>query len=324
MVANGESMTKHNSPDLHRRITEQIASAIAAGAGEYRMPWHSSTNGTICTPHNPVGKYRYNGINVLTLWCAQQSQGFRSSQWASYQQWLSAGRQVRRGEIGTPTVTYKKLTPFSEADGGKMSEDSREDARRRLVLVHSGTVFNAGQVDGGLLLEDRVAEPEPFPFAAALIARSGAVIRPNRAHACYMPSRDEIHLPPRADFVSEHAYYGVVFHELTHWTGHPRRCARDLTGRFGSDSYAVEELIAELGSAFLSAEVGLSAAPRVDHAQYIDSWLRVLKSDSKAIFLAAGKATEAATFLLPSVDPEETGLPRQGDSAPARMRPRLP
>lgn len=294
-------MTKAHLPDLHRRITELIVEAIEAGAGEYRMPWHaaSGTDGALGAPHNPVGKYRYRGINILTLWCAQQSQGFRSSQWASYRQWLTAGRQVRQGEIGTPTVLYREQAPFSEASGEKRPDNAGSDARPRLYLVRSGTVFNADQVDGAEPpLPDCGGESESFLVADALIAKSGAAIRSNRAHACYLPASDEIHLPPRAAFVSEHAYYGVAFHELTHWTGHPSRCARDLTGRFGSDSYAVEELIAELGSAFLSAELGLSAAPRVDHAQYIDSWLRVLRSDSKAIFLAAGRATEAATYLL--------------------------
>jgi antirestriction protein ArdC len=293
-------MTKASPPELHRRITEQIAQAIQAGAGEYRMPWHAATGtgGTLRAPHNPVGKYLYRGINILTLWCAQQSQGFRSSQWASYRQWLTAGRQVRQGEIGTPTVTYRKLTPISEATGEKKLNNVETDLRPRLLLVRSGTVFNVDQVDGAEpLLVDCSAEPEPFPVAAALIAKSGAVIRPNRAYACYVPAVDEIHLPPRSSFVSEDAYYGVAFHELTHWTGHPARCARDLGGRFGSDSYAMEELIAELGSAFLSAEVGISATPRLDHAQYIDSWLRVLRSDTKAVSLAAGKASQSVAYL---------------------------
>lgn len=172
------------------------------------------------------------------------------------------------------------------------------DVRRRLCLVRSGTVFNADQIEGA---EEAPAvsatNPEPFPLAASLIDKTGAVIRRDRTHACYIPALDEIHLPPRNSFVSEDAYYGVAFHELTHWTGHSARCARDLGGRFGSDSYAMEELIAELGSAFLSAEVGISAVPRVDHAQYIDSWLRALRSDTKAVFLVAGKASQATAYL---------------------------
>lgn len=293
-------MTKPSPPELHRLITEQIAQAIQAGAGEYRMPWHSASDagGPLRAPHNPIGKYRYRGINVLTLWCAQRSQGFLSSQWASYRQWLSAGRQVRRGESGTPTLVYRELAPFSEANGEKRPDEAEMDVRRRLCLVRSGTVFNADQVDGAAEpVAGSATDSEPFPLAASLIAQTGAAIRHDRANACYVPALDEIHLPPRSSFVSEDAYYGVAFHELTHWTGHPARCARDLGGRFGSDSYAMEELIAELGSAFLSAEVGISAAPRLDHAQYIDSWLRVLRSDTKAVFLAAGKASQATAYL---------------------------
>lgn len=291
-------MTKGSLPDFHRRITEQIAAAIKAGAGEFRMPWHACGDSALRAPHNPVGKYRYRGINILTLWCAQRSKGFRSSQWASYRQWLTAGRQVRRGEVGTPTVGYRELTAFSARSGEKKLEDAETDTRPRLCLVRSGTVFNADQVDGAEQQADCGAATEPFPVAAALIAKSGAAIRPNRAHACYVPAMDEIHLPPRTSFVSEHAYFGVAFHELTHWTGHPKRCARDLTGRFGSDSYALEELVAELGAAFLSAEVGLAVTPRLDHAQYIEPWLRVLRTDSRAVFLAAGRASEAAAYLL--------------------------
>lgn len=298
-------MTKGCLPDLHRRITEQIVGAIEAGTGEYRMPWNSASGSgdALRIPHNPVGGYGYRGINILTLWCAQQAQGFRSSQWASYRQWLTAGRQVRRGEIGTPTVRYRKLEPFSAELGEKKSDEAKTDTRPRLLLVHSGSVFNADQVDGAEpAMPECRSGPEPFPVAAALIANSGAVIRTNPDHACYVPTLDEIHLPPRPTFISDQAYYGVAFHELTHWTGHATRCARDLGGRFGSDSYAMEELIAELGSAFLSAEVGLTATPRVDHAQYIDSWLRVLKTDSKAVFFAAGRAAEAVAYLLPRHD----------------------
>lgn len=293
-------MTKSLPPDLHLRITEQIVSAIEAGAGEYRMPWHSSVaSGATNAPHNPIGRYRYRGINILSLWCAQQTKGYRSAQWASYRQWLTAGRQVRQGEIGTPTVGYRELTTFSPRSDEKKSDDPETATRPRLCLVRSGTVFNADQVDGAEPPEAECgAETEPFPVAAALIAKSGAVIRPNRAHACYVPALDEIHLPARTSFVSECAYFGVAFHELTHWTGHTKRCARSLDGRFGSEAYAMEELVAELGAAFLLAEVGVATAPRVDHAQYIASWLRVLKTDSRAVFLAAGKAAEAAAYLL--------------------------
>jgi antirestriction protein ArdC len=291
-------MKQPSQPELHRRITEQIADAIEAGAGEYRMPWHPRADSAFRAPHNPVGKYRYRGINILTLWCAQHSKGFRSSQWASYWQWLTAGRQVRRGEIGTPTVTYSELAPFSARSGEKKLDNAEKDVRPRLCLVRSGTVFNADQIESAEEpMPDAEANPEPFPLAAALIAKSGAIIRHNRTHACYVPALDEIHLPPRSSFVTENAYYGVAFHELTHWTGHPARCARDLGSRFGSDSYAMEELIAELGAAFLAAESGIAAVPRVDHAQYIDSWLRVLRSDTKAVFLAAGKASEATVHL---------------------------
>jgi antirestriction protein ArdC len=290
-------MTKPGRAGLHRRITEQIVETIEAGAGEYRMPWHPCTGSVLCAPHNPVGKYPYRGINILTLWCAQRRNGFRSSQWASYRQWLTAGRQVRQGERGTSTVRYSEQAPFAARPLQNSSEEEGAEAARTGFLLRPGTVFNADQVEGADEPRDGDLRKDSFPIAASLIAKSGAVIRPDRSYACYVPSLDEIHLPPRTSFVSEHAYYGVAFHELTHWTGHPARCARDLEGRFGSDSYAIEELVAELGSAFLSAEVGLAAEPRVDHARYIESWLRVLRMNERAIFVAAAKASVATSFL---------------------------
>jgi antirestriction protein ArdC len=293
-------MTKPSPRHLHVRITEAIVAAIEAGAGEYRMPWHSSSGtGAFGAPHNPVGRYRYRGINILSLWCAQRTMGYGSSQWASYRQWQAAGRQVRPGEIGTPTVGYSELAGISAAADEKKLTEAPTHQQRRVCLVRIGTVFNADQLHQVADLQQPYAASDPFPVAASLIAQSGAVIRHGRTHACYVPSCDEIHLPPRTAFVSDQAEYGVAFHELTHWTGHRHRCARDLSGRFGSQAYAMEELIAELGAAFLSADVGLAAEPRMDPAQYIESWLQVLKTDTRALFLAAGKAAQACEYLYP-------------------------
>ena len=287
--------------DLHQRITQQIIQAIEAGAGDYRMPWNTKGS-SASLPQNPVGKYDYHGINVLSLWASQQIRAFTTGRWATYRQWLSIGAQVRKGESGSPTVFYKPIM------GGDDRETSGDDApgqgrSGRPFILKTATVFNADQVDG--LHPEHVAPPadQRQDMAEQVIKNSKARILWGGEKPCYLPTRDEIHLPHPEEFVSAEAYYGVAFHELIHWTGYESRCARDLSGRFGSAAYAMEELVAELGAAFLSAEVGLSSQPRKDHAQYIESWLTVLKNDTRAIFSAAASANEACKVLsipLPS------------------------
>ena len=287
--------------DLHQRITQQIIEAMEAGAGEYRMPWNTKGS-SASLPQNPVGKYQYHGINVLSLWASQQLRAFTTGRWATYRQWLSIGAQVRKGETGSPTVFYQVI----------MGDDDRETSVEctstqgrpgRPFILKMATVFNADQVDG--FHPEHVAPPaeQRQDMAEQVIRNSKARILWGGEKACYLPNRDEIHLPHPEDFVSAEAYYGVAFHELVHWTGHEARCARDLSGRFGSAAYAMEELVAELGAAFISAETGVEQHPRNDHASYISSWLTVLKSDARGIFSAASHASKAAQYILTNIPP---------------------
>jgi antirestriction protein ArdC len=281
--------------DLHQRITQQIIQAIEAGAGDYRMPWNTSGS-SASLPQNPVGKYEYHGINVLSLWASQQLRVFTTGRWATYRQWLSIGAQVRKGESGSPTVFYQPIIGDDDRENSSDSASAQSRSVRPFVLKMA-TVFNADQVDG--FHPEHVAPPadQRQDMAEQVIKKSKARILWGGEKACYLPTRDEIHLPNPEEFVSSEAYYGVAFHELIHWTGHESRCARDLSGRFGSAAYAMEELVGELGAAFLAAEVGISQKPRHDHAQYIGSWLELLRDDSRAIFIAAARAHEACAFL---------------------------
>lgn len=281
--------------DLHQRITQQIIQAIEAGAGDYRMPWNTSDS-SASLPQNPVGKYEYHGINVLSLWASQQLRAFTTGRWATYRQWLSIGAQVRKGETGSPTVFYQPIIGDDDRENSSDSASAQTRSVRPFVLKMA-TVFNADQVDG--FHPEHVAPPadQRQDMAEQVIKNSKARILWGGEKACYLPTRDEIHLPHPEEFVSTEAYYGVAFHELIHWTGHESRCSRDLSGWFGSAAYAMEELVAELGAAFLSAEFGVSPQPRADHAQYIGSWLEVLRSEPKAIFSAASTAKQACRYL---------------------------
>lgn len=280
--------------DIHQHITNQIVAAVEKGAGEFRLPWH--TGGAILSPKNVESKKPYRGVNIVALWAASEQRGFSSGIWGTYRQWAQAGAQVRKGEKSSYVVFYKEIQVGDDAAG-----ESDESGRR--LFARATPVFAAEQVDGYDL--PVIANPTPMqPIAAAeaFVAATGATVNHGGSRAYYRSSTDSIQLPPREAFVgtktstAPEAYYSTLLHELTHWTSHEQRCNRQLGKRFGDDAYAMEELVAELGAAFLCSEIGITAEPRIDHAQYLASWLTVLKADKRAIFTAASKASEAVAF----------------------------
>ena len=288
--------------DIHQHITDQIITAIERGAGEFRLPWHSQ--GSIMCPTNIASKKHYRGVNIVALWAASFHRGYTSATWGTYKQWAEAGAQVRKGEKSSYVVFYKELE-YASAEDGQDGQDGETETR---LFARATPVFSAEQVDGYAAPILPAGEPvEPIAAADAFVKATGAVIHHGGSRAYYRPSTDEIQLPHVGDFIgtatstAQEAYYSTLLHELTHWTSHAGRCDRQLGKRFGDDAYAMEELIAELGAAFLCAELGITVEPRDDHAQYLASWLSVLKADKKAIFTAASKASAAATWLKASV-----------------------
>jgi antirestriction protein ArdC len=284
--------------DIHQHITDKIVSAIERGAGDFLLPWHRAAGG-IMRPVNVASKKPYRGINVVALWSYAEESGYSSGVWGTYRQWSEAGAQVRKGEKAAFVVFYKELE-FAAA-----SETS--DAETITRLFARGTpVFAAEQVDGyqaPVIDAPPATIITPIEQAEAFVRATGASVSHGGGRAFYRPSTDSIQLPPREAFIGTptstpaEAYYSTLLHELTHWTSAEARCNRQLGKRFGDQAYAVEELVAELGAAFLCADLRITAEPRADHAQYLASWLSVLKADKKAIFTAASKASEAATFL---------------------------
>lgn len=286
---------KQKTPvDIHQQVTDAIVAAIEANPGEYRMPWQRSGMGSLI-PRNAVTKAPYNGINNLICWCTAEKCQYPTSLWASFKQWQSIGARVRAGEKGTLIVFYKQY---------EVSPGSEDDDGQRLAIRHS-YIFNASQVDGYEASTQPPADPlQRHEGMRRLIEASGADVRIGGEQAYYVPSQDFIQLPDEHCFrQSEETertfqFESTAGHELTHWSGSAKRLNRDLSGRFGDNAYAIEELIAELGAAFLCAELDLTAEPRADHAQYLAHWLRVMKQDKKAIFSAAAKASEAARYLM--------------------------
>ena len=284
--------------DVYARVTSQIINAIEQGVSNWRMPWHTSGKFAF-SPINVASKKPYRGINTLCLWAAAQSKGYERGEWATYQQWQERKAQVRKGEKATLVVFWKFANSSAETDDG----DDTSKSGSRLVFTRGYSVFNAAQVDGytpkadpDTPIEQRIESAEVF------FQRINAHVVHQGNRAFYTPADDTITLPPFAAFFTPLDYYGTRAHETGHWTSAASRCNRELGKRFGDNAYSVEELIAELTAAFVCAHLGLSSEPRPDHAQYIQSWLKVLKGDKRAIFTAASKAQQAADFIVHQAD----------------------
>ena len=282
--------------NVYERVTAAVVSAIEAGTVTYRMPWTVRQDKGF-SPISVGSGNAYKGLNTLVLWSQAQTKGYSSALWGSFNHWRDLGATVRKNEHGSPVVYWGAL-------GGKQAADSDEGegTHRTRLFVKYSTVFNADQVDGlrmpkrfepKLSHNQRIERAETF-FAPLAEVRDGgnrAYYRPDTPEAIYLPGFDQ--------FAEAEGYYSVAAHETGHYTAHPsRHCNRELGKRFGDSAYAVEELVAELCSAFVMARLELELTPRADHSSYLSSWLKVLKSDTRAIFTAAAQAQRAADWMF--------------------------
>lgn len=292
------SATAGGYPDLYAEVTNQIIAALEAGTPPWVCPWDKCHGSQL--PANLSTGRRYRGINVMLLNLRQMAAGYPSSRWLTFQQAKALGAQVRKGEHGSKIVFFKLLEREDTDDGyGRAAND--DGPRKVIPLLKSFTVFNVAQVDG---LPAHLTWPDapqrvfhPCELADDLLIGSGALFQHGGDRAYYSPSQDLIQMPPREVFHDEVGYYNTALHELTHWTGHDTRCKRTLASRQHIEAYAFEELVAEMGSAFLSNHCGLPA--QLNHASYIHSWLEALCNDKRLIFSAASLAQKAVDFLLP-------------------------
>ena len=285
--------------DIFQRVTDAIVKAIEEGAGSYRMPWRTS-GGFPSSPINAVSKRPYRGMNVLVLWASAQEKGYKSGTWATYKQWQELGAQVRKDEKSTNVVFWKFFDREEAADNS-----TDETTNRRIPMARDYWVFNAEQVEGYTKAEEpKQTREERIVSADAFFRAVGIEVKPGGNRAYYDQEADSVYMPAFEAFKEPLFYYSVLSHEATHYSGAKHRLDRDLSGRFGSESYAMEELIAELGAALLCAELGLPTDPRKDHAPYISSWLKVLKNDKRAIFTAAAKAQEAVDWMNKRTSPD--------------------
>jgi antirestriction protein ArdC len=284
--------------DIYARITDKIVADLGKGVRPWVQPWNAgSLAGEVSRPLRHNGE-PYSGMNVLLLWSEALARGFQSSTWMTFKQALELGGAVRKGETGSMVVFASRFTK-SDVDG------SGEESNREIPFLKAYTVFNIAQIEG---LPDRYyaamtpveERHERIARAEVFFANTRAVIRHGGGKAFYAPASDHVQMPPFATFRDAASYAAVLSHEVVHWTAAPQRLNRDLS-RYSKDrtERAREELIAELGSCFLCADLGIAPElePREDHASYIGAWLEVLANEKRAIFQAAAHAQRAVAFL---------------------------
>ncbi len=296
--------------DHYQEVTDRIVSALEDGRKPWVRPWDENACGGPQGPFNPTTGKRYHGINVLLLGMDLRAFETGDPRWCTYQQASEAGWQIRKGEKSTGIFFFKPLQV--EDKDAEPSEDG--PGSRMIGMLRSYSVFHSSQIDGIPPYVAPSVEEAPWtrPEAANIILNnSGAVVRIGGDRAFYSPSTDHIQLPPEHAFRGAPEWSATALHELAHWTGHPTRLNRDLQHKFGSSAYAMEELRAELSSAFVGAELGLPTdIPQ--HASYIGSWIKALKNDKREVFRAAADAQKIADMQLgfhpdyaASLEPEE-------------------
>lgn len=288
-----------NSPSrasLYDEVTARIITELEAERIPWVQPWGRDGTTGPGLPCNALTGRRYSGINILILWGEVIEHGYPSQGWMTFRQAQEAGGCVRKGEHGVTVVYADRFVP----ENAKARAEQEGGDAKAIPFLKRFTVFNVAQCEG--LRSHLSADPAPLPereimpVAEAVIAASGVDFRVGGDRAFYAPDLDFVQVPPQPAFFEQINYYRTCLHELAHATGHSSRLARKLLNGFGSKDYAREELVAEMGSAFLCASLGI--VPTVRHSDYIASWLEVLREDNRAIFRAAGQASKAADWLL--------------------------
>lgn len=270
---------------LYETVTNRIIKDLEAGVAPWTKPWkNGKTNGIL--PHNGATHRAYNGINVMLLWAERELKGYTTSNWMTYRQALQLGAQVRGGEKSTTVVFTKQL----------LFKDKETEEEKKVGMLRTYAVFNEDQIDGLTKAEPKILPPERrIEKVEAFLAEAKADVRIGGNKACYVASQDFIALPHKHQFRSLEHFYATSLHEHAHWCGAKSRLDRDLSGRFGTKSYAAEELVAELTAAFLCAHLDIQG--ELKHAEYVANWITLLKEDNRVIFTAASKASQAADYL---------------------------
>ncbi len=294
---NRKSGARRDRTNLYSEITDKIIAELEAGRVPWVQPWGTAAaKAPLGLPKNASTDRQYSGVNILLLWGAVIERGFTGQSWLTFRQALSLGGNVRKGERGTTVVYADRFVPEDEK---RRARETGEDAQT-IPFLKRFTVFNTDQCEN---LPDEIATAAPpvppgliEPRVEALIAATGIDFRIGGNRAFYVPAHDYVQVPPPQAYFESINWHRTALHEMGHATGHASRLGRDFSGSFGTKKYAFEELIAEINAAFCCASLGIT--PTVRHADYIASWLDVLREDDRAIVRAASQAGKAADWLL--------------------------
>jgi antirestriction protein ArdC len=291
------TMSTTDKQDIYTRVTNAILADLETGVRPWLRPWNAEH--AACRISRPLRSngQPYKGINVIMLWAAATSQGFNAPIWMTFKQAKELNASVKKAAKGSLVVYADRITKTETTDVG-------EEAERDIYFMKGYTVFNVEQIEG-LPAHYYAAATTPQPDslqrieqADLFITNTGADVRHGGNRAYYAPQPDYVQMPPFISFKDAQSYYATIAHELTHWTSHPARLNRQFGSRgFASEGYAREELVAEIGAAFLCCDLGITPEPREDHAAYLQHWLTVLRADKRAIFQAAAHAQKAADYL---------------------------
>ena len=282
--------------DLYTRVTNAIVADLENGVRPWLKPWNAEHAAGRITRPLRAGGQPYKGINVLMLLLAAMTHNFAAPIWMTFNQAKELKGNVRKDSKGSLVVYADRITRTEAAEDGSENE-------RDIYFMKGYTVFNVEQIEGLPAHFYDIASPQIDPVqriacADAFFANTGADIRHGGNQAYYAAGADHVQMPPFVSFKDAESYCSTLAHEMTHWTKHPARLDRDFgRSKFGDEGYAREELVAEIGAAFLCCDLGITPEPRDDHAAYLDHWLKVLKADKRAIFQAASHAQRAVDFL---------------------------
>lgn len=281
--------------DLYQEVTDTIVSQLEAGVVPWQKPWQGQDSSVLSLPQNTVTGNHYRGINILLLWTAALQHEFPTQEWASFYQWQNRKQSIRKGEKGTTIVYYDTI---EKEENGEL---------KKIPLLKSSVVFNKSQLANYKPEDEQPANPvslvERIGKVEEFIYNTEVIVEHKGTKACYLPGKDKIQMPAPEYFIdtetskASEGYYATLLHELTHWTGHPKRLDRKFGKKFGDETYAMEELVADLGSAFLCAELDITKAVNPNHASYIDHWLKQLKDNKYCVFKAASEATNAIRYM---------------------------
>lgn len=286
----------NQTDDIYTRITNKILADLEKGELTWRKPWNSAHLSENVQRPLRWNNIPYTGINTVVLWATAAEKSYDLPHWMTFNQALDLKASVRKGEKGTQIIYADQLLKEEEDKHG-------EKQIVQIPFLKSYTVFNAHQIKGlpehfyTIAKSVPVNTPQRMEAIETFFAQTKADIRKGYKAAYYI-GEDYVDMPPIESFETAKDYYGVLAHEITHWTKHPTRLNRDFGRKvWGDEGYAKEELVAEIGACFLAADLGFEPMPEENHAAYIQSWLQALQDDKKLIVFAASYAQKATEYL---------------------------